>query len=239
MTTSPNVTEHVDVVYTAIMQGTLIDDEILRKTYRPTYAGVSGLRHTDFKVELHSLDRRIEENPEDCFTGYKYCNIALNAALRRGINTQTTWKSFTALWRDYGTKLLNELSLRWLVSNADSLGDYGESAAQKAVAILAVGLANTIKLVETERRLTDTTNEVFVTDRLKDNRLFDQMTAFDVGSGDLMVNMWKRFEETSKLDALSGSILLEVLKRLTTYDTTYSRLLRFRSKLQTNTKTCC
>jgi hypothetical protein len=239
MSTSPNATEHVDVVYTAIMQGTLIDDEILRKTYSPTYTGKPGARHEDFKTELHSLDRRIEENPEDCFTGYKYYNIALNVALRRGINIQTTWKSFATLWRDYGTELLNELSLRWLVSNADSLVDYGESATQKAVAMLAVGLANTIKLVETERRLTDTVNEVFVTDMLKDNRLFDQMTVFNVGSGDLMVNMWKRFEETSKLDALSGSILLEVLKRLTTYDTTYSRLLRFRSKLQTNTKTCC
>lgn len=234
MTTSPNVTEHVDVAYTAIMQGTLIDDEILRKTYRPTYTGKPGARHEDFKTELHSLDRRIGETPEDCFTGYKHYNIALNVALRRGINIQTTWKSFAALWRDYGTELLNELSLRWLVSNADSLVDYGESAAQKTVAMLVVGLANTIKLVETERRLTDTANKAFVTDTLKDNRLFDQMTIFNVRSGDLIVNMWKRFEETSKLDALSGSILLEVLNRLTKYDTTYSRLLCFSHKLQSS-----
>jgi hypothetical protein len=223
--------EHVEAVYEAIIKGELPSEDILVKKFEPTFKGKLRVRHADFKTHLYSIESIIENSPQEVVVGYKYFNVALNVALRRGINTEKSYDSLIAVWGKYRTELLNELSLRWLVSNTDSLTDYGDSSAKRAVAMLASALANTVKLVETERRLHATENYDWDGKPLKNNWLFDQMTTFDVKAGDLMSNMWSRFDAVAALDDLAGDILKEVLKRLTKHNTIYSRLLKLRAAI--------
>lgn len=217
--------EYVEICYNSILNGCKLNATILEKKYKPCFKGKLYARYEDLKTHLHSMDRLVEKNTTCDFIMYKYYFVALTVALRRNINIQHTRKLFLDLWKEYNNDLIKELSLRWLISAADSLVDYGESDTQKSIAMLAVGLANTIKLVETERRLTNSTTAPLDTKNIKDHRLFDQVNIFSVEKGDLMFNMWKRFDAVIKLDNLSGSIFQEILKRLTIYDTTYKRFL--------------
>ena len=228
--------EHVEICYNSILQGSKLDAAILTKKYTPTFKRKPNIDHKNIKEHLYSKELYIEENRECDFIMYKYYFVALTVALRRSINLESTRKLFLGLWKDYRRELTKELSLRWLVSAADSLVDHGESDVQKSIAMMAVGVANTIKLIETERRLYDTIpsfNYKKIVDAclVSQAPIFDQVSLFNPKSGDLMPNMWRRFNKITKLDAISGGILEEILKRLTVFDTTYKRFLDIKSVL--------
>lgn len=145
--------------------------------------------------------------------------------LRRGTDG---YDQFQALWQAEHAYLVHHLSLRWLVSACDTIADLSPDAAQRATALCGALLANTVKLYETERHFTPALQgapeHAALRGPFHPRPLFDGMTTFAIGSGDLIDNMQRRVDKISAASDISGKILTEITTRLKTADTIYRRL---------------
>jgi len=150
--------------------------------------------------------------------------LALHAgfvvALRRKLAVAHFLPLYLRLWREEREFLRQELSLRWLVSACDTLADFGETPAQRAVALNGTVLANLTKLAETERRLMPAGDGP---PGRRGVELFDGMTVFKPG-GDMIDNLFRRIARIAALDDVAGPILDEVAMRLRQHDTVVRRL---------------
>lgn len=160
------------------------------------------------------------------------CTIVM---LRRGIEVKRNLTRFRRIWFWHGRFLCRRLNSRWLISAADTLIDFPRTRAEQATAMAAVVLGTTVKLYETERRLQRTAGSdvseatVPVVDPNQPPEvLFDGLTAFQVGHGDLMTNFNSRLARFcgSRRRNTASRILHELMCRMRTYDSVYARLDR-------------
>lgn len=155
------------------------------------------------------------------------------------------WPAFQRLWATEAQYLVDELDSRWLVSACDTFIDMSENAEDVGHALAATLLAATVKLHETERLL----------DRPDVNRrrprwlggqarhrlppgktdLFDGLTAYSVGHGDLMRNLADRIARvTGRSDRPTALILREVFRRMHAHDTVFRRFRDVHSNPKTH-----
>ena len=146
----------------------------------------------------------------------------LIVSIRRGVDQEAALGAFFALWDEGGDRLCRDLDLRWLVSCADTFAQHGRTEAERALGQSASMLANTAKLYESERRAAGA--EGLPGDIDAATRLFDGMTAYSFGRGDVIRNM------VARLDALDGAtpaerLQREIVRRLFAADTVLRRAM--------------
>jgi len=153
-----------------------------------------------------------------------YAHAGLIVALRRRMYVEHFRPLFFRLWREEGPFLRENLSLRWLVSAADTLIDYGENSAQKALAMAVVLFVNTIKLHETERHIHGLRNTDLDIVYSPSGFLFDGLTCFSISDGDMIQNMQRRARSLIEEDDIAGPLLDEVMRRISSAPTVFRRM---------------
>lgn len=111
---------------------------------------------------------------------------------------------------------------------ADTFSDYSQDDAVKSLSVACACLLNTVKIEESERFLTNA--EICQDDKEKQTQLdkeqrfalFDGTSVFKFGTDDTLRNMRWRLDKVAKIN-VAGEILLEIFKRLQTFDTVYKR----------------
>lgn len=154
----------------------------------------------------------------------------LNVLIRRNINLSDCLERFFDLWLLEGEYLLDHLNSRWLISACDTIIDHSPSESERAYALSASILVNTCKLYETERLGTIDHKAVKINGHME---LFNGISAFCIGSGDMIFNLHSRVKQANNSSRFSGKILIELFRRVSTENTVYKRF----KKLHTNPKT--
>lgn len=153
----------------------------------------------------------------------EYFHAATIVFIRRKLNIVFCVENFFKMWRQEGDFLRNNLDSRWLVSACDTIIDHSSDPEDVATALSCVLLMNTVKLYETERVLCTQSNFADPAANLTDRvNLFDGMSAFKIGSGDMIKKMIHRVNTKSN-SLISAPILKELINRLNENDTVYRR----------------
>lgn len=150
----------------------------------------------------------------------------LNVQLRRGIDVTESLERFRTLWQRHQALLLGQLNSRWLVSACDSICDHFPEPEERAAAMAAALFVKSIKLYETERLAT--LDPALLTAALSDpwgvpQILFDGLSAFRIGHGDMIQNLHQRVLSISDSVLFAGPILRELLRRMNAHDTVLKR----------------
>ncbi len=89
-----------------------------------------------------------------------YVHAILIANLRRKSPPPEVLELFLRIWREQGVWLAKELDIRWRISAATTFADCGVTMEQRALGMGLSVLFDTIKLHESERRLTGTPSDI-------------------------------------------------------------------------------
>lgn len=154
-----------------------------------------------------------------------FFHAVLNVLIRREVDRSRAYSQFVDLWKERRRNLLEGLSARWLVSACDTIMDCAPEPYERAMACAASTFLNTVKLYESERRSYGPQQTPLVA-LSSPVPLFDGMTSFAVGKGDMIFNLRQRTKAVcqSSKESLAGDILLEILRRADAADTVYRRL---------------
>lgn len=155
-----------------------------------------------------------------------FYHTVLIVLLRRGYEVCQTFALFENLWQQQSDYLFEQLSLRWLVSAADTFIDFSSSALRRAILMNAVSLVNTLKAYETQQHV--------LVDRyqpdegkiqsLRDKHLslYDGLTYLRLGCDDTIEQMRRRFLTFHHDDAFATQFLLKIFDRLHGNPTAYA-----------------
>jgi hypothetical protein len=194
----------------------LLRQAIVSGAAGPSFVG----RRRDLREHLAELERE--------FAGAPFLDLyhaALVVVIRRRLRVETAYRDFRSLWNVCRQDLLGRLTARWLISACDTIMDHDDDPFERAIACCAVNFLNTIKLYETER-LTNSEPRYALSEITSAVPLFDGMTAFLVGKGNMISNLRKRTETICaiKPNALASDLMREIFRRADRADTVYRRL---------------
>jgi hypothetical protein len=151
-----------------------------------------------------------------------FYHAALTVLIRRGIDKDAAIRQFESLWRERQDDLLHGLTARWLVSACDTIMDCSTDPYERAIAFAGSCFMNTIKLYETEL-LCVRSKPVVASEIAYPRPLFDGMTSFAVGRGDMVHNLRSRMSEVCRPGSVAAAILQELVRRADRSDTVYRR----------------
>lgn len=158
--------------------------------------------------------------------------------IRREVGGEACRNRFRTLWRDYEEILLKGLDSRWLISACDTFADIAETLEERRTGALASLFANTIKLYETERIVTGVADvepaDYDIEAVQRRVHLYDGVTAFRIGRGDMVRSLLDRVEATICGSSPPERILRELLTRAVRRDTVFSRLATLHWHEETN-----
>lgn len=174
----------------------------------------------DIGAHFENLAAEFAGQPELCLYLAK-----LIVMLRRDVDPPATFARYRRLWEMEGDFLLAHLSLRWLVSAADTFADQGGE--EYWPAILASVMANMAKVAETDRFLHPSA-EAHDPARVEalhqgPKPMFDGMTYIAPRTDDSLVNLRRRMEPAFRA-GVPGAILREVFRRLNDQPSALNRL---------------
>jgi hypothetical protein len=175
-------------------------------------------RDEDLSVQLGRLEREFAGEPQ-----IELFHAVLNMLVRRRLQASEAYRQFETLWREHGDYLLAKLSARWLISACDTIMDCAKDGRERAIACVGATLMNTIKLYETER-LGNGPPRATLQELPDPIPLFDGMTSFAVGGGDMIYNLRRRVKALCEEGGIASRIVLELLRRADRNDTIYRRL---------------
>lgn len=195
--------------------------------YRLRHERVPGDQPVPALGRCHDLDQHLKMLAAE-FAGSSKLEL-LHAQtvvlLRRGIHVTRNLARFRRLWFWHRRFLVKRLDSRWLVSAADTFADHPRNDAEQATALAAVLLVNTVKLYETERLLLGRCSDLVVSAAEGPPLpLFDGLTTFLVGRGDLLRNLHRRLTRLTQRARAVDLILIELMLRMKSHDTVYSRM---------------
>jgi hypothetical protein len=196
----------------------LPDLEALRLARTPGEKGVAIGRHENLQEHLEHVCKEFAGEPQ-----IDFYHAALTVLIRRRIQGELAQQHFERVWSEQSDHLLSSLSARWLVSACDTIMDCSADPVERAMACAASNLMNTIKLYETER-LANGPSRTSLESLATPVPLFDGMTSFSVGWGDMILNLRKRTEAICSGNTTASKILRELLRRADRADTIYRRL---------------
>ena len=156
-----------------------------------------------------------------------FAHAAVIIRLRRELTPGRDAPAFFRLWREEGAFLLEALSARWLISAADTLVDWSDDPAERQLGFAASLFGNTVKLYETEYHALEIRDFAYKNPPRPEERvdLFDGLTGFVIGEGDMVRNLAKR--GLAVQDAtIGGQILWELFRRMHCNETVFRRMLR-------------
>ena len=155
----------------------------------------------------------------------------LIVVLRRDAENERALKLFWRILYEQFDVIRSEISLRWLVSIADTIADFGRNTGECAIGMSASIYANTAKLYETERKVYHPKRPWPPKKRLNSGgELFDGMISYWIEKGDLIENMFARSLRISQSEPVAGKVLMEVIERLKKGPTVYRRFNRISGK---------
>lgn len=159
----------------------------------------------------------------------KFAHAAMIVLLRRKISVETVYRHYRALWSAHSDILLEILDSRWLVSACDTLSDLSDDPDEARTATLISLFVNTVKLFETERVM-DGRQHVQGARLTQRTPLYDGLTGFMVGEGDMVANLVRRLDQTLRHDSLVDRIARQLITRALFSDTVFSRFNGRQSK---------
>lgn len=176
------------------------------------------------KLEEHCESLKLE------FAGQPqlyFFHAVLNVHIRRNVEADWAWFQFCRVWTEMQRDLLRGLTSRWLVSACDTIMERSDSPYEQAMACAGSTLLNTLKLFETERAACSQTKPLPAEPR-PPTPIFDGMTTFALGSGDMIHALRKRTEKVCGAvpGSIAAAIMREALVRADRHDTVYGRLAR-------------
>ncbi|MGV1912365.1 hypothetical protein [Agrobacterium vitis] len=173
--------------------------------------------HSDIRQQVEMLEREFAGQSR-----LKLVHAVLNMLVRRGVAVDIVYDHFCGLWAAHADFLLETLDSRWLVSACDTICDCSLDESEGQVAILVSLFVNTLKLTETERLITVPVevDQSRVKGRMP---LFDGLTAFMPGKGDMPINLLRRIDRAVRPETLSGKIGRELINRALLSDTPFAR----------------
>ncbi len=132
------------------------------------------------------------------------------------------------MWRAECAFLTERLDTRWLISACDTIIDLSDNSADVATAYAGSLFMNTIKLYETEILASGgavPSNDGRQSYRAIEGRvpLFDGMSAFVIGRGDMIANLYERATRVCRGETPAQMILAELLKRANENNTVFRR----------------
>lgn len=154
-----------------------------------------------------------------------YHHAALSVLIRRDIQRDLVLQQFEAMWRAEPDCLLR-LSMRWLISACDTLMEYAPDMTDRTAGAMGSFLGNTVKLYETERHFGGATSAMDAEAAATPVPLFDGLTSFSVGYGDMIFNQRVRFAQLASAGSFAHRIVLEIIARLDANDTVFSRFAK-------------
>jgi hypothetical protein len=159
--------------------------------------------------------------------------VVLIVHIRRHIDAYQCFNKLEIVIVNHQEKIVKGLSSRWLVSIADTFIDYSEKYSVVSDCRACTILVNTVKLYETERLITgDQSIEAFTTpDRPRP--LFDGLTSFQVGRGDMVFNLMKRIYPHQPRQ-WSEYLLQELLRRMVKEATVFQRFAEMHYRTKTD-----
>lgn len=177
----------------------------------------------DLQAHLNNLRKEFHGATE-----LEYYHAKLNVLLRRGFQTEETFRKFTELWEAEYAFLIEHLNTRWLISAADSFIDHHPDPLTRAYAFTAVTLINTCKVYESERfacKTQTTPTDPKQIEALQSGRtsFFDGTSAFVIGTDDTLRNMYWRLENLQETIPTS-LILKELFRRVNIHETAFRRM---------------
>ena len=179
----------------------------------------ANLKEVHLPDKLIFLQQEFQGQPQLCLA-----HAALIVLIRRGQALAYALHCYFRLWDRHEALLLDRLSLRWLISAADTLVDHGRTPAERATAFAAVLFANTIKLYETERYFSlNIDPKAADLDGPPPRFDLDGIKYFNVAKGDTVGNMFQRKARLVGDLGLAGKILDQVMMRANRIDTVYAR----------------
>ncbi len=156
-------------------------------------------------------------------TEIEYAHAVMIVLLRRGVTKDRSWKRFQQMWKESGPLLLQRLNTRWLVSACDTIADHSSDRAERALGLAGSLLMNTVKLYETEIWMKASEAEGY--ERVPEGgmTLFDGVTPFMVGAGDMVANLNARLKSMCEKPTVASNIVNEMFRRLHVNNTVFQR----------------
>lgn len=187
------------------------------------YAPAVGM-HEDLQQHFDMLER--EFAGQSCL---KLVHARLIVLIRRERETATVYEHFCRLWDEHAEFLAETLNTRWLVSACDTICDHSADQAEVRVAAMCSLFSNTLKLFETERLLS-AAPPPNLGRRVGGVPIFDGMTAFAAGRGNMVANLLARVDGAFQTDTRTGMIGRELVTRALSSDTVFARPARMQAQ---------
>lgn len=175
--------------------------------------------------QVRILRFRMRGLPEPCFI----LALLISYLRRDTLHTKKSWELFFRMWQLEYLNLLAFLPTRWLISSLQSFLDHGESSDQRLVGGSGYFFANTMKAYEAERAFVGLdAGAVYPNTSPSGKNGGVGLDRFDLGRSDLMVNTLSMLYELSLRDEPSGRVVRELLMRVKSGHTVFSRMDRSR-----------
>lgn len=191
-------------------------------------ARVTDKRKTvDLEGHLNNLKYQSIGESELCF----YHNTLI-ILMRRKYKIDQTFAEFEKLWAQESEFLLEQLSIRWIVSACDTFIDYAKDSSRVAILMNVITLINTLRAYETKNFLQlpiDSEPLPLLEQKTSllyagDIPLYNGLTYFRIGTDDSLRNMRKRYTKFYKVDKLATTILLSVFEKLQNNESAFTTL---------------
>lgn len=171
--------------------------------------------------QVRILRFRMRGLPEPCFI----LGLLISYLRRDTPHTETAKTLFVKMWEHEHTGLLAYLPTRWLISTLQTFLDHGQTCDQRLIGASGYFFANIVKAYEAERAL----------DGLDADKIYDftvptasfggvGLDRFDLGRTDMLVNTLSLLYEVSLKDDLAGRVVRELLLRIKSGHTLFSRM---------------
>lgn len=190
--------------------------QMLEQTVPPVHPD-QNLQHLD---EHHINHKKLELQKE--FTSQPellFLHALAIAILRRDAPAPEARALFLRIWKEHGTRLAPQLSVRWLISTATTFADHGATSDQRALGMGLSLLFDLIKLHDSERQAAGFAGDIphdFVERAERPGLAFDMMP-YSFYKGDLDRVMLARLWQLGERDKTIFPLAVRML-RLVMYD---------------------
>lgn len=210
----------------ATMKATLITPDLQIFDSEITVNASEPKRFKDLHSHFTNLQHEFLGQPLLCLY-----HAVLVVLLRRKFDSVNVFQAFEQLWQSEQDFLWHNLSLRWLVSSADTFVDFSPNPTRQAIFLNIPTLINTLKVYETKLDLL-TDNSLPNPDKVqayqqKHLALYDGLRHFRLGTDDTLHNMRQRYEKFANVDKFAADFLLTVFDRLQTGDTAFALMRQY------------
>lgn len=203
-----------------ILPPVTVDLEQLAQEHLPLDVEMPNLRRVDIRHQSTLLDYRLRGKSRL----HHLTSLVISYLRRDTPHTEKARLLFHRIWREKGSVLVKEMSVRWLISTLQTFLDHGENEAQRSIGMAGYFYGNMMKIYEGERAIEGLEQDAAYA-QVKPNtkNRFKGLDRYTVGGTDLMLNTNALALEIALRDEVAGLVLQEFLLRVKTSENVFSR----------------